>query len=160
MEDILMEDGAPSRKQNIDPRKRRKEPRDDSEPSPTQMLFILKEKLKELRCAHLLVPSVSIHTASTYSHCLSSTPKRLKAEKGKEDGDHSASQIADEPLKSDVKQQKKKHNYSTLKRLSQNRVKPELKEEDIEESFVRGLYLSSLIIKRVRYTTKLCLHLL
>lgn len=61
-----MGDGAPSRKQTIDPRKRRKEPRNDSEPSPTQMLFILKEKLKELRCAHLLVPSVSIHMTSTY----------------------------------------------------------------------------------------------
>ncbi|KAL5529120.1 hypothetical protein ACEPAG_5094 [Sanghuangporus baumii] len=29
-------------------------------------------------------------------------------------------------------------NFSTLKRLSQERVKPELKEEDLEESFVRG----------------------
>ncbi|KAL5533034.1 hypothetical protein ACEPAF_4810 [Sanghuangporus sanghuang] len=37
-----------------------------------------------------------------------------------------------------IDQKSRNINFSTLKRLSQERVKPELKEEDIEESFVRG----------------------
>ena len=36
-----------------------------------------------------------------------------------------------------------KMNYSTLKRLSQTRTKPELNEADLEESFVRGQLLLS-----------------
>ncbi|KAL5490414.1 hypothetical protein ACEPAI_5247 [Sanghuangporus weigelae] len=37
-----------------------------------------------------------------------------------------------------IDQKPRNINFSTLKRLSQERVKPELKEEDLEESFVRG----------------------
>ncbi|KAL5511537.1 hypothetical protein ACEPAH_4754 [Sanghuangporus vaninii] len=37
-----------------------------------------------------------------------------------------------------IDQKPRNINFSALKRLSQERVKPELKEEDIEESFVRG----------------------
>ena len=37
--------------------------------------------------------------------------------------------------------QNRRLNYSALKRASQNRVRPVLDENDLEESFVRGIYL-------------------
>lgn len=37
----------------------------------------------------------------------------------------------------------KKMNFSALKRAHQKRTKVELREEDLEESFVRGQYLST-----------------
>ena len=36
--------------------------------------------------------------------------------------------------------QNRRLNYSALKRASQNRVRPVLDENDLEESFVRGIY--------------------
>ena len=36
--------------------------------------------------------------------------------------------------------QNRRLNYSALKRASQNRVRPVLDENDLEESFVRGMY--------------------
>ena len=46
----------------------------------------------------------------------------------------------EQQTQSQTQNQTRKLNYSALKRASQNRVRPVLDENDLEESFVRGIY--------------------